>query len=95
MEDFFNTKIDNLLDFLKIKRKKDINGNFFYSTNEGKIYTKHDLIKIIRRILEIDKQCGQCGDWKFDYDLTEIEESGLFVCDKCAEKIISGMQKLK
>lgn len=88
-------KIDKLIEVLKIKKRRDVNGNSYYSTTEGKLYQRHDLKQLIREILGIDKQCSQCLDWFFNYDLSVIEGSDQLICQKCAEDIIAGVKKLE
>jgi len=43
--------VEELIRVLKIKRKRDLNGNSFYSTTEGKQYREEDLRQVIERIV--------------------------------------------
>lgn len=92
--EYFDDKIDKVLKYLKVEKKKDINGNFFYRTSEGKLSQQYELRQRIREILGIDKQCSQCLDWKFDGDLSIIENSDKLICQKCAEEILVGGRQL-
>lgn len=88
--EYFDKQIDVLLTTLKVVQQHDQFGDSFYSTTEGKIYDKSELFALVRKILGIDKQCSQCNDWKFDFDLSKMDGSENYVCQSCAEEIISG-----
>jgi len=49
----------------------------------------------IRKILGLDKQCSQCFQWKFKYDLSLIEGTNKDICQDCLEKIMRGEQKVQ
>lgn len=90
-----NDRVDQLITVLKIEQKSDSEGKKYYDTKNGSIYQRNELRDLIRRTLGIDKKCFQCDQWKFDGELVEVEDTGSFVCEECAKKIISGEVKLR
>ena len=89
-----NEKIDKLIDFLKLR---EVNyENYRINTDSGfDVYSRRELREKIRKILGIDKQCFQCSEYCFEYDLSVVEETGNLVCQDCMEGIIGGNIKLK
>ena len=44
-----NEKIEDLIKVLKLKKRKDVYGNFYYRTTEGKMYGATSLKDLIRK----------------------------------------------
>ncbi len=89
-------EVDELIDVLKIKKKqhRGDNENKYWDTTEGKITKRSELRGLIRKTLGIDKQCFQCSNYFFDYELSVVEGTPNLVCQGCAELIIGGKVKL-
>lgn len=85
-----DSKIDSLIDILKLERKTDKYGDFFYLTTEGKIYQRHELRKLIRETLGIDEQCCVCNQYFFRYEMSDVEKSKKKICQDCLSKVMKG-----
>jgi len=60
---------------------------------KGKIYTEKELKDVIRKILEIDDKCDQCGEYFFKFELSKVGETQFKICQNCAELIMEGQLK--
>lgn len=74
-------KISNVLEYLSISIKEKI------KTKQGVIGVE-EVKKNIRKILGIDKQCFQCLEDRFDYELILMEETKQYICQDCIERLI-------
>lgn len=79
-----NEKLNKLIDFLKIQNKAGT-----YKTKNGTL-KKKVLKNEIKKILEIDKQCFQCLDYKFEHELSIVKDTEHLVCQDCLEGLLNG-----
>ncbi len=91
-----NEKIDKLIEWINPQTMSD--GKMVLlpiGTEPSRLFTKSEFRNEIRKILGIDKQCFNCLEYYFDGDLSVVEETGNWICQDCAEGIISGSIKIK
>ncbi len=81
-------RISNVMEYLNISKGKKIDKIL---TSKGK-KSRKEVEEHIRILLNIDKQCFQCLEYKFRFDISFVEDIGQNVCSDCVEKIIGGRQ---
>lgn len=90
-----DAELNKLIEVLNVPVEKDEEGREYWNTTEGRIYQRHELRKVIREVLGLDKQCFQCQGYFYEWQLSQVEGTPDLVCQDCAEGIISGAVKLR